>query len=277
MVRSLTAALSRDKIVPTIEPHCPPPACAVTMKKGCTSPAASCHEVRSDDPEQIIGGREAVPGQFPYMASLRIQNFHICGGAIIDAYHILTAAHCVKAATNNVNINDVTIVTGTISRTQGGNTYRVAALFADPGYPGPNPDQDVGIVKLADPINFDGVQQPISMATARPPEEQYAVISGWGAVAPPPSTQAAELLQYQYVHMIKFTDCHNIYHDIISAICTNNGENVGVCSGDSGSPLVYNNQVVGVTSRGVPCARGFPDLYSSTADNMDFLRQAISW
>lgn len=129
------------------------------MITGCTiTLIRAIFSVRSDDPEHIIGGREAVPGQFPYMASLRIQNFHICGGAIIDAYHILTAAHCVKAATNNVNINDVTVVTGTISRTQGGNTYRVAALFADPGYPGPNPDKDVGIVKVGFLIQTDIVQ-----------------------------------------------------------------------------------------------------------------------
>ncbi|XP_078052124.1 transmembrane protease serine 9-like [Augochlora pura] len=227
----------------------------------------------ADNPNRIVGGMEAKPGQFPYMASLRVGNRHICGGAILDAHNILTAAHCVKAANQN-DIKNVTIVTGTTSRTQGGDTFPVAAMISDPGYES-DPDKDVAIVKLAKPITFNKLQSPISMATSRPPEEQLAVISGWGGITPPP-VQPPEVLQYQTVRMIKFSDCQEVFSDITTAICTNNGVNVGVCSGDSGSPLVWNNQIVAVTSRAVLCARGYPDLYSSTADNMQFLRQATA-
>ncbi|XP_076295329.1 chymotrypsin-1-like [Lasioglossum baleicum] len=228
----------------------------------------------ADEAERIVGGKEAEPGQFPYMASLRVRNRHICGGGIIDANHILTAAHCVTAANKN-DIKDVTIVTATNSRTQGGNVYRVEAMHYDPGYDS-DPDKDVAIIKLADRIVFNDLQKPISMSDSRPPEEQYAVISGWGGVTPPP-VQAPERLQYQFVRMIKFSDCRSVYPDITTAVCTNNGVNIGVCSGDSGSPLVYNNRVVAVTSRAVLCAKGYPDLYSSTADNMKFLREAMTW
>lgn len=44
---------------------------------------------------RIVGGNEAVPGQFPYQISLRKDDAHICGGSIITADWILTAAHCV--------------------------------------------------------------------------------------------------------------------------------------------------------------------------------------
>lgn len=46
-------------------------------------------------PARIIGGADALPGQFPYQISLIVNNSHICGGSIIDNQWILTAGHCV--------------------------------------------------------------------------------------------------------------------------------------------------------------------------------------
>lgn len=50
---------------------------------------------------RIIGGEPALPGHFPYQVSIRKNNNHVCGGAIINPYFILTAATCVTIVTNN--------------------------------------------------------------------------------------------------------------------------------------------------------------------------------
>lgn len=44
----------------------------------------------------IVGGQNAEPNQFPYMASLkrRNTNSHFCAGSIVNEYWVLTAAHC---------------------------------------------------------------------------------------------------------------------------------------------------------------------------------------
>ncbi|XP_076646274.1 chymotrypsin-1-like [Halictus rubicundus] len=225
----------------------------------------------ADEAARIVGGRDAAPGQFPYMASLRVNGRHICGGAILDATHILTAAHCV----NGKSTNNFTVVTGTNSRTQGGNSHRVLAMYVDPGYYS-DPDKDIGVIKLADAINLNNLQLPILVSDRRPPEGRKAVISGWGGITPPP-IEVPERLQYQYVRIIRFSECRKEYPDITTAVCTNNGANIGVCSGDSGSPLVYNNLLVAVASRAVLCAKGYPDLYSSTADSLQFIRQTMTW
>jgi secreted trypsin-like serine protease len=45
---------------------------------------------------KIIGGVEAEPGEFPFVAALYEDDEFSCGGSIIDERHIITAAHCVE-------------------------------------------------------------------------------------------------------------------------------------------------------------------------------------
>lgn len=55
--------------------------------------------VDAKPPRKIVGGEDAGPNEFPWMARLEIMDENgenlICGGAIISARHILTAGHCV--------------------------------------------------------------------------------------------------------------------------------------------------------------------------------------
>ncbi|XP_046988944.1 mite allergen Eur m 3-like [Schistocerca americana] len=48
---------------------------------------------------RIVGGQEAISGQFPYQVSLQYTELftrsHMCGGSIISTTRVLTAAHCI--------------------------------------------------------------------------------------------------------------------------------------------------------------------------------------
>lgn len=46
------------------------------------------------DPTKVVGGNASVVGDHPWQVALFRNNVFICGGAILDQYTIVTAAHC---------------------------------------------------------------------------------------------------------------------------------------------------------------------------------------
>ncbi|XP_076766920.1 uncharacterized protein LOC143433467 [Xylocopa sonorina] len=231
-------------------------------------------ETFADDAEELVGARDASPGQFPYVVSLRMFNRHVCGGAIIDQHHILTAAHCVVAMQGYLNL--VIVVSGTTNLQKGGTPHKVVGMWSHPDYNGKTKvNNDIGVIKLASPISYNNFQKAVPLASARPPVHSKATVSAWGKVST--NGQVSNSLQYLNLNIIDLNQCRK-YHELEinnSAICTFNGVGTGLCNGDSGSPLVYNGRVVGVVSRGIPCAQGAPDVFTSVSDTLSFINKFI--
>ena len=43
---------------------------------------------------RIVGGDDAAPGEFPHQVSMHIEGDFRCGGSLIEADKVLTAAQC---------------------------------------------------------------------------------------------------------------------------------------------------------------------------------------
>ena len=51
---------------------------------------------------------------------------------------------------------------------------------------------------------------------------------------------------------------------------------ISLCQGDSGGPLVSNNKIIGIVSGGIPCAIGYPDVYTGVANFLDYINAETS-
>lgn len=48
-----------------------------------------------------------------------------------------------------------------------------------------------------------------------------------------------------------------------------------MCYGDSGGPLVANGKLIGIVSRGKPCAQGVPDVFTRISAHVDWIDENI--
>ncbi|KAI4504477.1 hypothetical protein M0802_000027 [Mischocyttarus mexicanus] len=234
--------------------------------------------VYCEPPEALVGAALARDNEFPYLVSIRINDNLHCGGCIIGPYHILTAAHCVVPLINT-DPDDVTIVTSTNSLYSGGQVYGPSLYIRHHNFNSKDPwSNDIGIIKLSSPIQFNDRAKPIALPTQPPPTNTNALIGAWGATSSYPR-KASPLLRKLNLKILSQKECQNYFKTITiksSQICTLVQKNVGTCSGDSGSPLAYNNQVIGIVSGGIPCAHGIPDIFTSVYEHLDFVKNALT-
>lgn len=54
-------------------------------------------------------------------------------------------------------------------------------------------------------------------------------------------------------------------------LCASNTKRTGCCLGDSGSPVAYNNILIGIVSWSTGCAQGFPDIFTDVYRHLQWI------
>ncbi|KAK5640462.1 hypothetical protein RI129_011273 [Pyrocoelia pectoralis] len=218
---------------------------------------------------RIIGGHAAPDGAYPYQISLQVYDQHLCGGSIMDATTILTAAHCINPEYEGL----YTVKVGTVLVNEGGDVYEVAEARVHPNYSTQHTKNDIAIVKLKSPIIFNEKVQPIALETEHVDGDVECVLTGWGYLQYP-GTGSDELQQVD-LKTVTNTECSTMLNSPYideTQICTLTTVGEGSCHGDSGGPLVADKQI-GIVSFGIPCAIGFPDVYTRVSAYKDWIEQ----
>uniref|UniRef100_A0AAG5CRX1 Peptidase S1 domain-containing protein n=1 Tax=Anopheles atroparvus TaxID=41427 RepID=A0AAG5CRX1_ANOAO len=243
------------------------------------SPAATkaARSLGHDDQKgnRIVGGYDAVQGQFPYQVSMRrLPNFHFCGGSIISSRWVLSAAHCtigMEPAGLNVYVGSVRLETG-------GVYHRTMRIVNHPLYDAATIENDISLAQTVAPIVFNEYTQPIPLGSSYVLSGNGAVISGWGRsnTMDDGPAQVPDNLQYLTVDILTMEECraerngsNNIFD---SVMCVSSPAGQGACSGDSGGPLVFDGMVHGIASFvRVPCATDVSDVYERVYSHLSWI------
>jgi hypothetical protein len=74
-------------------------------------PAVAMAVAIPQDTVQIVGGVAAQQGEFPFIVSMQRSGSHICGGSLLNANTVLTAAHCAEGqSAGNIKVRAGSLV-----------------------------------------------------------------------------------------------------------------------------------------------------------------------
>ena len=208
-----------------------------------------------------------------------------CGGAIISATVIVTAAHCFDPGTPS----RVQILTGTADLNNGTPRTNVAEIRTYPSYDSDTAANDIALLRLATPLNLDGT---IRRALALPPTSDSwptagtaALVSGWGNTDPDGSAYPEQLRAAQVNVLTNPADAtcglYGTDYDPTTMLCagTTTSPTKDSCQGDSGGPLAVNVAgtwtLAGIVSWGEGCAlAGYPGVYTRVTNYVRWIELA---
>ncbi|XP_077188461.1 transmembrane protease serine 9 [Paroedura picta] len=235
---------------------------------------------------RIVGGSEALKGEFPWQVSLRENGEHFCGATILTTRWLVSAAHCFNELHDP---SSWTAYVGSVWLSHTGSSSAkadVGHIVKHPSYNTDTADYDVALLRLADPLVFTKYIQPVCLPTASHtfPPGKKCLISGWGYLKEDFLVKP-ELLQKATVELLDQALCASLYTNALTdrMLCAGYLEGkIDSCQGDSGGPLVCKEPsgrffLAGIVSWGIGCAEAKrPGVYARVTKLRDWILHTIA-
>ena len=232
---------------------------------------ATAAQAKPQAQPRIIGGHEAIQGEYPAQGELLEDGNFICGGSLISNRYFLTAGHCV--GDHPTDFTRYSVRLGDIRLDQG-QVFQFSALERNSAYSEVDdvPHKDTALFTLSSPA--PAADEPIRLVTTGEnplwSAGRQATLVGWGDTG---LSSESQVLLETTTPMRSDADCTNAYHADFSsteAVCAGDGQ-TDTCQGDSGGPMMVSDGsfliLAGLTSWGVGCADpAFPGVYTRLGD-----------
>jgi secreted trypsin-like serine protease len=246
----------------------------------------------------IVGGQESSISQFPWQVYIvgrheeggETVEVTSCGGSILNATTILTAAHCVDhegttttyaagefavlaGASNVREFTEFVAATGFLLPPSGGQASTVSKIRTDPYYSVlPNTKDDVAVLTLSKSLELSAEKnaEPIGLVPAEqtPAPGTTLSISGYGKEEGAESSQPNGGLYSTTLTAISSDACREAVGVNSAVLLCAVSAHSSTCQGDSGGPLTEGNPAVevGIVDFGAKeCPVGAPDVFTNIA------------
>ncbi|KFB40351.1 AGAP007252-PA-like protein [Anopheles sinensis] len=238
---------------------------------------------------RIVNGYIAAPGQFPYQIALLSNQATggagLCGGSVLSANYILTAAHCVDTGT----IGGL-VIYGAEDRTNANEPNQVRIAFEQSGirlHPNWNPAlirYDIATVRVVSPVTFSARIQPVTLPRLSDVGNDFAgligTVSGFGRFSDS-VPEASTVLRYVNNPIQTNLACSLRFPGVVQPenICLSGDAGRGACQGDSGGPLTIQRDgttvQLGVVSFGLAlgCELNWPSVFARTTSFLTWIAE----
>ncbi|XP_012712218.2 chymotrypsin A [Fundulus heteroclitus] len=229
---------------------------------------------------RIVNGEEAVPHSWPWQVSLQdYTGFHFCGGSLINENWVVTAAHCGVRTSHRV-------ILGEHDRSSNAESIQVISprqVFRHPNYNGYTINNDITLIKLANPAQINARVSPVCLAETN---DNFAggmrcMTSGWGLTRSTAANTPSRLQQAS-LPLLTNTECSRFWGNKITSLMICAGASgASSCMGDSGGPLVCQKNgawtLVGIVSWGSgTCSTSMPGVYARVTELRSWVDQILA-
>ncbi|MEU1463904.1 serine protease [Streptomyces sp. NPDC005727] len=231
----------------------------------------------ADAPQPIVGGTTTTTTAYPFVMQITdASGSQFCGGTLVAAKKVVTAAHCMVGETTN----SVRVVGGrTYLNGTDGTVSKVSKIWIDPDYTDATNGDDVAVLTLSTSMPYTKASYVSSSQTSVYAAGTTARILGWGTTSE--SGSSSNQLRTATVPVVSDAGCRSSYgsdyvqSDMVCAGYTSGG--VDTCQGDSGGPLLIGGVLAGITSWGEGCAEaGYPGVYTRLTTFSDLVTAQVT-
>ena len=213
-----------------------------------------------------------------------------CGGVLVSADCIVTAAHCVVR--QGVPFQNVAVCLGrrcgncSSSNLQGyPQCSKPRSIVVHPQFNESTLDNDIAVMKLKQPASLNCARVlPVCLPNqardgAYIRAHRQGLVTGWGRLNS--TVSRSKCLQKGHVRLASSRVCsirHSSYSITSSMMCV--ADNNGACEGNSGGPLVVKNRqygdryvLAGIASWGIDCGEANQlGVYTSVLSHVDWVK-----